>query len=164
VELVNDDAVRYLSTFPFKGNELVYCDPPYLHSTRRGGRIYKYEYEVEDHERLLRVLVDLPCMVMVSGYASSLYDDRLRGWRKHTFMAKSHTDVREETVWMNFSEPTVLHDARYLGSTFRERQAIQRKKQSLCRRVTALDRHERSDFIRWMSTTFQDEFQEALCK
>lgn len=34
-ELIQDDAIAYLSTFPYQGSELVYADPPYVHSTRK---------------------------------------------------------------------------------------------------------------------------------
>lgn len=33
-----------------------------------------------------------------------------------------------EIVWMNFEEPLVYHDTRFLGSNFRERFRIKRKK------------------------------------
>ncbi|WP_424681015.1 DNA adenine methylase [Frateuria sp. YIM B11624] len=163
-ELVHEDALNYLAKFPFTGQELVYCDPPYMPSTRRGGPIYRHEYNQEGHERLLDALQSLPCMVMLSGYSSELYDTRLAGWRKHSFMAKTHTGLREETVWMNFPAPLVLHDPRYLGRTFRERQTIQRRTQTLHRRVTRMATTERAAFIRWMSEAFGEEFQEVLCK
>ena len=35
VELVHGCAHEFLDSFPFLGRELVYCDPPYLHQTRR---------------------------------------------------------------------------------------------------------------------------------
>jgi hypothetical protein len=162
-ELVNCDAVDYLKAFSFTGSELVYCDPPYQPETRRGGRLYRHEYTKIDHERLLAVLTSLPCMVMISGYANSLYTERLPHWRTHTFMAKSHTDLREETVWMNFAEPAALHDARFRGEDFRQRQGIQRRRQTLHRRVHAMDKQERVDLIQWMATAFHDEFQEAAC-
>lgn len=163
IELVAGDAVTYLEAFPFSGTELIYCDPPYLQETRRGGRLYRYEYTDADHKRLLGVLTQLPCMVMVSGYANPLYEMHLAHWRTQTFMAKTHADVREETVWMNFPVPDALHDSRYLGESFRERQDNQRRRQTLHRRLHAMDKYERVDLIQWMATSFSDEFKEALC-
>jgi hypothetical protein len=163
-DLIQDDAVRFLANHRFTGEELVYADPPYLASTRRGGAIYRHEYDDQDHEKLLDLLKTLPCMVMVSGYANPMYDTRLAGWRKHSFKAISQVGLREETVWMNFPPPAVLHDARFMGASFRERQTIQRRTQTLHRRVASLAGNERTAFIRWMSETFGDEFQEALCK
>ena len=44
-DLIHDDALAYLSQYSFKGNELLYCDPPYLRATRRTKKkIYKYDY------------------------------------------------------------------------------------------------------------------------
>ena len=68
VELVHGCAHRFLAGFPFRGRELVYADPPYLHEVRRGPRRYRYEYERSDHVALLDLLKGLPCRVMLSGY------------------------------------------------------------------------------------------------
>ncbi|WP_036109640.1 MULTISPECIES: DNA adenine methylase [Luteibacter] len=163
VELVQGDALIYLSGYSYTGGELVYCDPPYMRSTRSGGSVYRHEYDEDDHRRLLRVLATLPCMVMISGYTNGLYESMLGDWRTHSFMAKTHTGLREETVWMNFPPPTALHDSRYLGADFRQRQTIKRRGHALKRRVEGLTDTERAALIRWMSEAFTEEFREALC-
>ena len=81
VELVHGCAHAFLASFPFLGPELVYSDPPYLHTTRRSARRYRFDYEEVDHVALLDLLKDLPCQVMVSGHPSALYDEMLAGWR-----------------------------------------------------------------------------------
>lgn len=60
---------------------LIYCDPPYLLSTRKGKQ-YNIELSDKDHEELLQVLLESKSKVMLSGYESDLYNDALRGWRK----------------------------------------------------------------------------------
>lgn len=50
-----------------------YCDPPYLHETRRMTKIYDHEMTMEDHERLLDLLLTLRGMAIVSGYDHPLY-------------------------------------------------------------------------------------------
>ena len=37
----NNDALTFLTKYLFTGKELVYCDPPYVLSTRRRQKIYK---------------------------------------------------------------------------------------------------------------------------
>ena len=81
VELVHGCAHRYLAEFEFEGAELIYCDPPYLKRTRTSKRRYRFDYEEADHIALLTLLDTLPCQVMVSGYPSTLYDERLARWR-----------------------------------------------------------------------------------
>jgi len=163
-EYVTSDAVSYLEGFPFTGDELVYADPPYMLDTRRRPRIYKHEYNDEDHARLLSALKRLPCMVMVSGYENPFYEAELAGWRSRRFPAKTHTDVRLETIWMNYPEPTVLHDARFLGASFRERQSFQRRRNTLQRRVENMDVTERTAFLRWMIDTYESELEGVRCK
>jgi site-specific DNA-adenine methylase len=128
IELIHGDAVGYLKEYAFTGKELVYCDPPYLRETRKGNRrMYKYEYTVDQHGELLEVIKTLPCKVMISGYESELYKEQLRGWHTHTFQASCQHGVATEWIWMNYPAPVQLHDYRYLGDTFRQRERIKKK-------------------------------------
>jgi DNA adenine methylase len=121
-------AEEFMSSYEFRGDEFVYADPPYWPTSRRSPRSpYRYSYSERDHLILLELLCRLPCNVMVSGYANEAYDKALTGWVKREFIGTSHSGAREETVWLNFT-PTALHDTRYLGETFRERQSIKRKR------------------------------------
>ncbi len=127
---INGDVISFLQSYEWKGGEFVYCDPPYLFDVRSSKRrIYIHEFgDVGQHEKLLAVLKSLPCMVAVSGYWSSLYESSLQGWRSINFNAKTRAGVAREWLWMNYPEPVELHDYRYLGSNFREREKITRQK------------------------------------
>jgi hypothetical protein len=81
VQLIHGCAHRFLSDYDFRGRELVYCDPPYLHSTRTSNRRYRFDYTDQDHIELLTLLKSLPCAVMISGYPCDLYDETLTDWR-----------------------------------------------------------------------------------
>jgi len=130
------DAVSWLGSLPIWSallpGTLVYCDPPYLMSTRSSKRrMYRHELEDPGHIALLDVLVQLTCMVMVSGYESELYRARLAAWRVVRYRAMtSGGGMRDECLWCNFPEPTELHDYRYLGRGFRERERIRRRRVS----------------------------------
>src|SRR4029453_11519190 len=87
------DGIAFLQNYPFHGGELVYCDPPYLHSTRRDPGLYRYEMTDYQHEALLAVLLRLPCLVCISGYWSELYADTLRTWRVCSFQAPATRGV-----------------------------------------------------------------------
>ena len=145
VELIHADALPYLRSYEFTGKEFVYCDPPYLRQTRRKYYpLYKYDYSMEEHRKLLEVLKSLPCMVMISGYESLLYREYLKGWDSHTFQATTHHGMATEWLWMNYPTPVELHDYRYVGDTFRERERIQRKAArwvARLQRMPALERH-----------------------
>ncbi|EOK5395274.1 TPA: DNA adenine methylase [Pseudomonas aeruginosa] len=149
-ELHHVDAIAFLEGYAFEGHELVYVDPPYVPETRRRAKVYRCDYSEDDHLRLLRCLAALPCKVMLSGYDCDLYNRELVGWRKVTFPAKTHVEVREETVWMNFDPPDRLHDSRYMGQTFRDRQTIQRRQTRLRSRIESLDPIERHELLQWM--------------
>ncbi len=120
---------------------LVYCDPPYLLSTRSCQRdLYNVEMKTEEeHAALLDVLTGLPCLVMLSGYRSALYDERLRSWRRVEFTAydRQHR-ARTECLWCNFPEPTALHDTRFAGRDFRERWALTKQKRRWVARLAKM--------------------------
>ncbi len=153
-ELHQVDAIAYLEEFSYTGQELVYVDPPYVPETRRRSKVYRHDYSKEDHLRLLKCLIELPCKVMLSGYECDLYNDALIGWNKVTFPAKTHVGLRDETVWMNFEPPTQLHDTRYLGDSFRERQNVKRRQSRLRNRIEKMDPVERHDLLQWMHENY----------
>jgi DNA adenine methylase len=64
---------------------LFYLDPPYLPDTKTSQVFGELEMSIEQHEELLGVITNLQGKVMISGYASQLYDDRLGGWHRHVF-------------------------------------------------------------------------------
>ena len=142
VERVHGCCHEYLAGFAFDGTELVYSDPPYLHSTRKSGRRYRHDYEEADHEALLGVLRGLPCAVMVSGYPSALYDGLLCGWRSVSLQVMNQAGVVTEKVWFNF-EPDRMHWARYAGRDFTHRQTVKRKAESWARRYRSMPAAER---------------------
>lgn len=152
--LVHGDASSFLVSYPFSGGELVYADPPYLAEVRRRPKVYRHDYSVADHERLLGVLKALPCKVMLSGYDSPMYRSLLADWRCVSFAAKTHVDVRQEWVWLNFDPPTVLHDASHFGATFRERQTIKRRHARLVDRFDRMDNAERQQVLAFLNAQY----------
>lgn len=84
---------------------LHFVDPPYLHETRISRRAYKHELTTSDHIQLLDTLLELEGFVVLSGYNSDIYHDRLTGWEVSTTTARISagrgTALREEVVWIN---------------------------------------------------------------
>lgn len=110
---------------------LVYVDPPYLLSTRSSGPMYRHELTDAQHVELVEVLLQLPCLVMVSHYPCELYNDTFAGWRSFDFQSVTRAGtMRTERVWSNYPEPRALHDSRYLGDDKRERERIKRRRRN----------------------------------
>lgn len=123
---------------------LIYCDPPYVRSTRRSGaRIYRHEFTDDDHSELIALLRRLPAQVMLSGYRCALYDKQLADWRRIDYRASTRRGPVIESLWCNFAEPAALHDYSHLGADFRERERIKRKKTRWRRRLAAMPELER---------------------
>ncbi|BCJ64127.1 DNA adenine methylase [Polymorphospora rubra] len=86
---------------------LLYVDPPYLGTTRDHRNNYRHEMKSEaDHRALAEVLLEARAAVVLSGYASDLYDrDLYAGWDRHTLSAftgnSSGDRSRTEVLWSN---------------------------------------------------------------
>jgi DNA adenine methylase len=84
---------------------LHYVDPPYLHSTRKKWqqRNYRHEMTEADHRELAAVANSLRGGVIVSGYASRLYDEELYPkWHRSTRTALADgARPRVEVLWIN---------------------------------------------------------------
>jgi DNA adenine methylase len=89
---------------------LIYCDPPYVHSTREENSraVYHNEMSDEEHRKLAALLRRCKAKVVLSGYPSSLYNEVYEGWRVVTFDIANHAAAgrekgREtECIWLNY--------------------------------------------------------------
>ncbi len=87
---------------------LFYVDPPYMPGTRRRGNQYcrkgEYRHEMteEDHAELLGALGNVRGSVVISGYPSELYNERLGDWRRITRTAYADRAARRsEVLWLS---------------------------------------------------------------
>jgi DNA adenine methylase len=100
---------------------LHFVDPPYVRSTRKiggggYGRCYRHEMSDEQHIKLLDALVGLDGMVVLSGYDSDLYAERLATWERHETKARISsgrgTGLRTEVAWLNPACSAALEQSR----------------------------------------------------
>jgi DNA adenine methylase len=108
VVILNRPAVEVIRSQDGPG-VLFYLDPPYFPDVRADKKTFgKFDMTVQQHEELLDGITGLQGMVMLSGYASPLYDTRLAGWSRQEFDlpnnagAGDHKRRMVEVVWMNF--------------------------------------------------------------
>lgn len=84
---------------------LIYCDPPYVHTTRnmrRGNASYACEMSDDDHRALATTLHAARGMVILSGYRCALYDELYGDWKSIDRLAFADgARQRTEVVWMN---------------------------------------------------------------
>lgn len=75
-------------------NTLFYCDPPYIHSTRKNKR-YVHEMADADHERLVEKLLQIKGSVAVSGYEHPIYNKLAeKNWIRHEYKTSCHAAGR----------------------------------------------------------------------
>ncbi|SCJ70687.1 DNA adenine methylase [uncultured Flavonifractor sp.] len=94
---------------------LIYADPPYVVSTRKGKQYVVDMVEDRQHIELLEALKEHPGPVILSGYENELYEKHLQGWMKlHKKALAEGGAARTETVWMNYEpqiEMEMMNDA-----------------------------------------------------
>jgi hypothetical protein len=156
------DALTILPALKTEPDWLIYADPPYLGSTRSCQRDY-YENEFrtgEAHAKLLSVLSRLQCMVMISGYWSEMYVECLNnrlGWRSTSFdTVDRRGKPKREFCWLNFPPPAFLHDARFAGKDFTDRQRIKRKAARWVNKFRAMGPGERKAVLEALQSCLAD--------
>ena len=98
---------RYLVPRLDDTETLFYADPPYLNGTRsrpgKSGKLYRQEMmSPEAHLQLLDALDEARGMVVLSGYPSDLYDERLSHWARYEKLAYGEQAAqRTEVIWVN---------------------------------------------------------------
>lgn len=100
VQIEHKDALQLIRQFNHP-KVLIYCDPPYMLSTRRCRANYRHEMDDAAHEELLDVLNRHRGVVMLSGYANELYDAKLQDWARYdTDMVITSGQKRTESLWV----------------------------------------------------------------
>ena len=109
VQIENDEAINVIQKYAKYSDTLVYCDPPYIDASHKYKNAYEFGLSEDGHICLSETLSKLNCRVMVSGYASDLYDKLYKDWYVHSFSANaSRNQSRTEVVWMNFAPSSLL--------------------------------------------------------
>lgn len=108
VKVVRADAFDLIERYRHDPGTLMYLDPPYLHSTRGGSDYYVHELTEAGHVRLLELIRDARCQVILSGYRSELYDEHLADWaradvpRRSSMAGGKWKRRKVECLWVNF--------------------------------------------------------------
>ena len=105
VQIEHMDALKLIRRYNTP-EALIYCDPPYVRSTRKSGRLYSCEMTDDEHQELLEIITHSQAKIVISGYESDLYNSYLKYWNK--FTTEVHTtssDVAHEVIWTNFQTP-----------------------------------------------------------
>lgn len=101
VQIENRPAAEVIERFN-NPKVLIYADPPYVLSTRNGKQ-YRHEMDDKQQNALIDVLLAHKGPVLLSGYDSDLYNDRLQGWyREETTCFSQVSTKKREVLWMNF--------------------------------------------------------------
>lgn len=104
VQIECDDAFKVIQRFD-SDDTLFYLDYPYVHSTRyhsSKSKGYSHEMTDDDHRLFADLARSVQGMVIVSGYASPLYDELYAGWK---CISKESRDVNGgtqiECLWLS---------------------------------------------------------------
>ena len=137
----------------FEGS-VIYCDPPYPLSTRKGREYYRHEMTDEDHVALLSALAAVKADVLISGYPCPLYDEALKDWRCIRYRTRTRGATVTECLWCNFPEPEVLHDWRFAGGNYRQRLYLSRLKKRWLAKLARMEPRQRGFVLNAITETY----------
>lgn len=157
IHLYQEDALMFLNKklryhiSKYKDDTVLYLDPPYPFSTRKSTqKLYQYEFTDEQHVHMLSMITKMiDKKIVISTYDNSLYSNSLKNWNKHSFPVGTRNGRATETIYYNFSiNDGLLHDYRYLGKNFKDRERIKLKVNRWTNNLKKLDARERMAIIR----------------
>lgn len=113
VTILNRDALDVIQEYD--GDDVIqYVDPPYYPSTRVSPKAYHVEMSAFDHLKLLNILNRLKSNIILSGYNSVHYTEKLKEWDKIEIETlafagmsrnKKKKNKRTEVLWVKKSWP-----------------------------------------------------------
>lgn len=131
LDLYNLPALDFLATVlkrPKLGRVVIYCDPPYPLDSRKSQQLrYSFEMTDHDHEEFLTAVRFLRVDCLVSTYPNERYAQQLSHWNRTEFQSQTRHGAATEWLFYNYPNPEVLHDARFAGNNYREREYTKRK-------------------------------------
>lgn len=152
LDLYNLPALDFLVAVlkrPDLGRVVIYCDPPYPLASRKSPQLrYTHEMTDRDHDELLTALRFLRVDCLISTYPNDHYAQQLSHWHRTEFQSQTRHGPATEWLFYNYSPPDVLHDARFAGIDYRQREYIKRKAARWVAKWKELKPHERQHILR----------------
>lgn len=112
VQIENAPGIEVIERFD-SPDTLLYCDPPYVHSSRSDTNAYAYEMSDDEHRELAQVLRSVKGKVALSGYSCDLMDELYGDWivveapSRAAHSTNTNADAkkqnRTEMLWVNYS-------------------------------------------------------------
>lgn len=133
---------------------VAYFDPPYPKECR-GSKddIYEHEWTDQQHVEFLTGIKKTKFHVLISTYPNSIYTKHLhsrgkaiKGWNFVDFKTRTRTRTVTERLYFNFPIPTELHDYRFVGNNYRDRERIKNK---ITRRALSLVKLKRKNPVEY---------------
>ncbi len=153
---INDNALLILAEYRERldtASTFIYLDPPYPLDSRKSGPKYRYELTDAEHEQLLTVANSYQhAAIAISSYPNQLYASALKAWRLVAFESQTRRGKAVEWLFMNYPEPTALHDAQYLGADYRERERIARMQRRWKQKFSRLPEREQAAMLQHLQS------------
>jgi hypothetical protein len=120
----------------------------------------RYTHEMTDayHTALLEVISCLNANIAISTYLNGMYNHALRGWNHIEFQAKTRGGTATEMVYFNYDRPTVLHDYRFVGDDYRDRERIKKATDNMLHKLSRMPIVERNAILTALAGTFDCPF------
>jgi len=100
VFIFNKKAIEVIQTFNAT-DTLLYCNPPHLLENHVSKTVYSSELSTDDHIELAHLLNNFSGKVVLSGYASPLYNRLYKDWNSNKKKIANQKN-KTEMLWKNY--------------------------------------------------------------
>lgn len=105
VQIEHTDALVLIERYN-NSETLMYLEPPYMQASRKNADYYRHEMSDDEHNRMLDIVLASKAKIILSGYESPLYSERLKDWRCfHTQSQTTSAEMADEFIWLNYEPP-----------------------------------------------------------
>jgi len=85
--------------------------------------------------------------ILITHYPCELYDNALKGWRSIDIQGRTRQGMRTERLYMNYPEPEELHDYRFFGANYRQRERLKKIQNNMVAKFKRMSQLEKNFII-----------------
>lgn len=141
--LTNLPAIEILKdiTKQLPKRRFIFLDPPYRKDSRKSKQdLYRHEMNDKQHQDLVSQIIAMPQEnILITHYPDPMYNEALKNWNQVDYQSITRNGLATERMYFNYTLTDQLHDYRYIGEDFREREALVRQKRNYIKKLNEFE-------------------------
>ena len=121
--ILHRDGISLIDKYGQDGRVFMYCDPPYVWSTRTDTR-YKVDMDNDLQQKFVDTCINAKCKLLISGYDNEIYKQlEDAGFQKVGFEASVYggnniSRTKTEYLWKNYGQQEISETSENISELF----------------------------------------------